>query len=265
LHQQFQQFGIPLVTSPGRRPAYDLDEIRQLVDDLRVTHGIKCGYKRAAESIAHPGRAPPYHAVRQIMHPEKPISHRPKDLHEHRFEAKYVDYLWHTDLHEILITNSETGVMHLVYLIAFLDDASRFIMHHRLIPEKTAETCAGVLLETLQSWGPPCVLGSDNGGEFVGKKCVGVLEENRISRWNTKPHTPQQNGKMERFWTTIEKCRNNECRETLIAEIISEYNQKWIHRILQMTPERARHVKINSQSPLAEIFPEIQRNVHWTA
>jgi hypothetical protein len=125
LRWQFQQFDIPLVTSPGRLPGSDLEEIQRLVTNLRVTQGIKCGYRRAAESIAQPGNAPHYWAVRQVMHPDKRISERRKDLHEHRFSSKYVEYLWHPDLHEISIPDEETGGRRIIYLIAFLDDASR--------------------------------------------------------------------------------------------------------------------------------------------
>jgi hypothetical protein len=177
LRRQFQHFGIPFVSSPCRLPGSDLEEIRRLVTDLRVSQGIKCGYRRAAESIAQPGEAPPYWAVRQVMHRDKPISERRKDLHEHRLESKYVDYLWHTDLHEILIPDEETDGRRIVYLIAFLDDASRFTMHHRLIFNKTAEICSAILLEALELWGPPCVLGSDNGREFVG---IGILVKARV-------------------------------------------------------------------------------------
>jgi transposase InsO family protein len=146
------------------------------------------------------------------MRPDKPISERPKDFHEHRFESKYVDYLWHTDLREISIPDEETGGRQIVYLIAFLHDASRFIMHHRFIFNKTAEPCAAVLLEALELRGSSCVLGSDNGGEFVGGKFVEILAEKCI----------RQNGKMERFWGTIEGCRDGECNEDLIRRIENE-------------------------------------------
>jgi hypothetical protein len=117
------------------------------------------------------------------MHPDKPISERRKDIHEPRFESKYVDYMWHTDLLEISIPDEETGGRRIIYMRAFLDNASRFIMHHRLISNKTAETCAGVLLEALESWSPPCVLGSNDDGEFVGGKFVEIFAEKRIRIW----------------------------------------------------------------------------------
>jgi hypothetical protein len=55
-------------------------------------------------------------------------------------------------------------------------------MHHRLIQDKRADTCAVVLADTFQVWAPPRVLGSDNGGEFTGAVLIGVLRENRVTR-----------------------------------------------------------------------------------
>jgi hypothetical protein len=177
LRRQFQPFGIPLVTSPGRLPGPEPEEIRRLVTNLRVTRGIQCGYRRAVEAIPQPGQTPPYWAVRQVMQPDKPMSERRKDLHEHRFESKYVDYLWHMDLHEISIPDEERDGGRIIYLIVFLGDASRFIMHHRLIFNKTAETCGAVLLEALELEGPSCVPGTAHGGEYVSSKFVGILAE----------------------------------------------------------------------------------------
>jgi hypothetical protein len=117
---------------------------------FRYTLGIWAGYQHTTESIALPGEPPPYHVDYEILRPVEPQPEKPVRQHDHRFVAKYVDYLWHTDLHEIVIPDEETGGLRTIYLIAFLDDASRYIMHHRLIADKRSETCAAVLSEALQ-------------------------------------------------------------------------------------------------------------------
>jgi transposase InsO family protein len=115
------------------------------------------------------------------------------------FVAKYVDYLWHTDLHELHIPEEFTGGTRISYLLAVLNDASRFIMHHRLMPDKIADPCAAVLAETFLIWAPPCVFGTDNGGEFTGEAFTSVLGQHGVAPWRTRPYTPEQKGKMERF------------------------------------------------------------------
>jgi transposase InsO family protein len=121
------------------------------------------------------------------------------------FVAKYIDYLWHADLHELHVPDETTGGTRILYLIAFLDDASRFIMHRRLIPDKRADTCVAVLAETFQMWNPLCVLGTDNGTQFTGEALTNVRRQHGVTRW--RPYTPEQNRKMEHLWRTLERAR----------------------------------------------------------
>jgi transposase InsO family protein len=119
-----------------------------------------------------------------------------------------------------------TGGIRIIYLIAFLDDAVRFIVHHRLVLGKRSDTCAAVLAETFPMWDSPCLLGSDNGGEFTGDAFTSLLGEYGVTPWTTALHTPEQNAKIERLWETIECSRSGNCSPQLIADIVHEYNTK---------------------------------------
>jgi hypothetical protein len=109
------------------------------------------------------------------------------------------------------------------YLISFLDDASRFIVGWRILVRKKAAATALCLQSTLLKTKPvkPFVLWSDNGTEFQGvfKR---FLRSERIRHRKTKPHNPQQNGKIERFWRNIKKPKN----ERHISFMIRQYNQR---------------------------------------
>jgi hypothetical protein len=59
--------------------------------------------------------------------------------------------LWHTDLHEIQFTEDATGGASTIDRIAFLEDASHFIMHHHLIRDKRSNTWAAVLADAYVS------------------------------------------------------------------------------------------------------------------
>jgi transposase InsO family protein len=76
-------------------------------------------------------------------------------------------------------------------------------MHHRVLPDKRADTWAAVVSEAFQTWAPPCVLGSDNGGEFTRDAFASLLREHGVTPWRTTPHTPEQNGKLGHFWGTL--------------------------------------------------------------
>jgi hypothetical protein len=66
------------------------------------------------------------------------------------FVAMDIDYLWHTDLYEIHVRDEATGGTSTGYVISFLDDASRFIMHYHAIHDKRSDTYAPVLAEAFE-------------------------------------------------------------------------------------------------------------------
>jgi transposase InsO family protein len=135
------------------------------------------------------------------------------------FAPKYIDYLRHTDLHEIQRRDEATGGTPTIYVLAFLDDPSRFIMHYHPMPGKRSDTCAAVLAEAFEMWAVPCVLGSDNGGEFTGAAFASILQQYGVSHWRTGPARRKQNGKMERFSGSLESARKWGFSEKLIADI----------------------------------------------
>jgi transposase InsO family protein len=133
-----------------------------------------------------------------------------------RYEACQKDLIWHTDLHNVIINDVPK------YLIAFLDDATRFIIGWRILETKDASNTARFLQDTLNQTKPvkPFVLWSDNGTEFKAQFQQLLENEGIIHRWTT-PHNPQQNGKIERFWRNVKKLNN----ERDIGFKIRQYNE----------------------------------------
>ena len=66
---------------------------------------------------------------------------------------------------------------------------------------------------------------NDNGGEFIGPEFQMVLGMHNIKNWRTQPYTPQQNGKMERWWQTYESSKGQEH----LQSVVNEYNTIWRH------------------------------------
>ena len=126
-----------------------------------------------------------------------------------RYEANYADLIWHTDLH----------IFNGAYLIAFIDDYSRYIVYWEIITSKDAITTSNVLSKALADNNRPFSIWTDNGGEFKGE-FYGVMIRNNIKKVLTDPYTPQQNGKCERFWATADNCADQEA----LKKWISTYN-----------------------------------------
>ena len=147
-----------------------------------------------------------------------------------------VGQIWHSDLHQIhdLIITNENGEEehHKQYIVAFLDDRSRYIIHAAIIPNKESSTLADELLNAFEKASPPARMVIDNGREFTGAPFQTVLKNYNIKDWRTQPYTPQQNGKIERWWQTYETSKGKEDLQT----VVNEYNIAWRHKgLFEMT------------------------------
>ncbi|KAH0786338.1 DDE-type integrase/transposase/recombinase [Histomonas meleagridis] len=152
-------------------------------------------------------------------------------MHQKRFYAKYVGQLWHTDIHYLSKINNLQ-----YYLIAFIDDCSRYVVHWEVvIDDKTYIASALALIHALGKSQKPKTITIDNGGEFVGEEFQHVLDEKGIECFRTHPRTPEENGKIERFWSTLEKARaaGRILDIPYIDLIITEYNNAWLHSSLK--------------------------------
>jgi hypothetical protein len=94
-----------------------------------------------------------------------------------------------------------------VYLVAFLDDHSRFIVSYGLHASQSTALVLEVLEAGIVSYGPPEEILTDNGTQYVtwrGKsQFTRRLEQRGIRQLVARPHRPQTLGKIERFWGTL--------------------------------------------------------------
>jgi transposase InsO family protein len=95
-------------------------------------------------------------------------------------------------------------------IIAILDEFSRRIAGWRLLEDQLSFSASIFHAETIQIVNEPVfVLWSAGRGELMSY---------RIDHGRTKPHNPQQNGKIERFWPTGEKAKAESERGDVIHE-----------------------------------------------
>ena len=151
----------------------------------------------------------------------------PGDEHSLMFVAKYAGQAWHTDLHELDALPGENGKL---YLIGFIDDRTRRIMHHEILPNKTSLLAMNALVNALSKNPRPKMVISDNGLEFVGSPFSNKLQELGIELHRTHPYTPQENGKIERWWETLERSKKLPLREPYLSYLVQQYNDTWEHR-----------------------------------
>jgi transposase InsO family protein len=128
------------------------------------------------------------------------------------FERAKPNQLWQTDIFTFLLKRQNRRV----YLVAFLDDHSRFIVSYGLHGCATTPLVIEALMAGVASYGPPEEVLTDNGPQYVtwrGKSAFAKeLEKRGIRQIVATPRKPTTLGKTERFWGTLWR----ECVESAI-------------------------------------------------
>ena len=116
------------------------------------------------------------------------------------FERASANQLWQTDLFTFILKRQNRRV----YLVAFMDDHSRFITSYGLHASQSSALVLEVLRVGLTSYGTPQEILTDNGSQYVtwrGKSAFSKeLEKRGIKQVVARPRHPQTLGKIERFW-----------------------------------------------------------------
>ena len=168
-----------------------------------------------------------------------PWRRRTKRTREDAEKATHPDEIWATDLMYLIIGGRT------YYLVNFLDEYSRLIVHHALVPSMDGMTVsmeAQAAIERLlkerggevSAQGMPRMR-SDNGSCYVSREFRGVLDEHHLGHQRIKPHCPEENGIIERSNRTLREALDGaELTDLLqardvITGIVSWYNEERLH------------------------------------
>jgi len=155
-------------------------------------------------------------AVARVLHEAgyelEEVATRPHPDKVRRFERAKPNQLWQTDLFTFVLKRQNRRV----YLVAFMDDHSRFITGYGLHASQSSALVLEVLRAALTSYGTPEEILTDNGSQYVtwrGKSAFAKeLEKRGIRQVVAAPRRPQTLGKIERFWGTLWR----ECVESAV-------------------------------------------------
>jgi transposase InsO family protein len=146
-------------------------------------------------------------AVAQVLHEAgyelEEVPTRPHPDTVRHFERARPNQLWQTDLFTFILKRQNRRV----YLVAFMDDHSRFIVGYGLHASQSSALVLEVLRAALTSYGTPQEILTDNGSQYVtwrGKSAFSKeLDKRGIHQVVAAPRRPQTLGKIERFWGTL--------------------------------------------------------------
>jgi transposase InsO family protein len=212
--------------------------------------------------------------VRRTLHEEKLIE-KPKQKPKRNiskprfFERSTPNQLWQSDIFMFRLGGKYA------YLIAYLDDYSRYITGIGLFRSQTAEHVIEVYRTAVAEYNPPREMLTDNGRQYTNWRSTSRFEaelnKDKVKHIRSQPHHPMTLGKVERFWKSIYEeflCRAQfdsfeEARERII-QWISYYNHKRPHQGIGGLCPADRYFEIATELKKA-IQDGIKENVLETA
>ena len=194
----------PRVTRRGTR----VSEItKRTILMLKESHP-EWGCERISDLLARgPGLPASASTVARVLHEAGYVlvgePTRPHPDKERRFERAKPNQLWQTDLFTFMLKRQNRRV----YLVAFMDDHSRFIVSYGLHASCSTALVLEALEAGISSFGSPEEVLTDNGPQYItwrGKsQFTKRLEQRGIRQIVARPRRPQTLGKVERFWGTL--------------------------------------------------------------
>ena len=145
------------------------------------------------------------------------------------FERARPSQLWQTDLFTFVLKRQNRRV----YLVAFLDDHSRFIVSFGLHASQSTALVLEVLRAGIAAYGVPEEILTDNGAQYVTWRGESAFQKELKGRGIRQivaaPRHPQTLGKIERFWGTLWR----ECVETAVfLDLADARADRPLHRLV---------------------------------
>jgi putative transposase len=155
-------------------------------------------------------------------------------------KASRPDQRWATDLMYVQVLGTT------YYLISFLDEYSRMIVHWELLRSmdgRSVSLAAQTAIESLRRkaggrLASPPEIRSDNGSGYVSLEFRSVLRENGLGHHRIKPHCPEENGLIERAYRTLREeldgvtMTNYWQAHDALDKVIHRYNYQRLHSAL---------------------------------
>lgn len=192
-------------------------------------------------------------AVARVLHEAgyelEEVATRPHPDHVRSFERAQPNQLWQTDLFTFILKRQNRRV----YLVAFMDDHSRFLVGYGLHASQSAALVLEVLRAAITSYGAPEEILTDNGSQYVtwrGKSAFSKeLDKRGIQHVVAAPRRPQTLGKIERFWGTLWR----ECIESAVFLDLGDA-QRRIGLFMDYYNFHRSHSRIGGLAPADRFF-----------
>lgn len=167
------------------------------------------------------------------------------------YEMEYANDCWQSDTsHGPVITVN--GKKKQTYLITFIDDASRLILHGEFFFNDNAVNMQTIFKKAISKYGVPKRIFVDNGGTYKNDQLRLICASLGVVLIHTKAYSPESKGKIERSFRTIKDNWLNgadwniftglEDLNTQFNKYLNEKYSNSIHSAIGLSP-RNRYLK----------------------
>lgn len=211
---------------PGR-------SVRQIIQILEWDHKIVPGkLKRSTlqEKLAERG----YSSRQMRMYASSGTAAR-------RFQKRHRNALWQSDIKfGPYLPIGPSGTNQQVYLVLFVDDATRFVLHgafYESLEKAIVEDC---FRKAIEKYGTPEAVYFDNGKQYKNKWMGRTCAKLGIRLLFAKPYSPESKGKVERLNGVVQGFLNEVALEKV--KTLDQFNtwfQVWLSECHQNKPHAA--------------------------
>lgn len=219
-----------------------IKELKKEQPDLKLPALITClRHKKLIGSEERINASTVYRYLRE----EELSSVNNDALDKRNFEALHPNEIWQSDVMHGPYVRFENRAQK-SYLIAIIDDHSRFIVHAEFYLSESREKFLDCLRQAILKRGLPQKLYIDNGSCYKALHLEQVAAQLGIGITHSRPYMPQGRGKIERWFKYVrdsfisvykqgEKCDKLDLLNHHFLEWVDEYNNR-VHSTTKQAP-----------------------------
>ncbi|WP_404468662.1 DDE-type integrase/transposase/recombinase [Sutcliffiella horikoshii] len=167
-----------------------------------------------------------------------------------RFQKRHRNQLWQSDIkYGPYLPIGLNGMNKQVYLVAFIDDATRFVLHAGFYPTLDSRIIEDAFRQSIQKYGVPEAVYFDNGKQYRTKWMSRTCSKIGTRLTYTRPYSAESKGKIERFNRIIDSFISEAALEKPnTLDRLNELFQVWLTECYQNKPHSALGEKISPET-----------------
>lgn len=168
-----------------------------------------------------------------------------------RFQQRCRNKLWHSDIkYGPHLPIGPHGTKKQVFLVIFIDDATRFVVHGQFYPLMDQSIIENAFRQAIQKNGVPQTVYFDNGKQYRTRWMSRTCGKLGIRLLYAKPYSPEGKGKVERLNRTVDSfLAEARLEKTASLDNLNTLFQVWLEECYQ----NIGHSALEGKSP-AETF-----------